>query len=194
MPCGHPSLPLWLCRPRGKVLQEDPRVGRRPFLELVWTDRVPGSKDLLRLNAVWQGLDHDAPPITENGVLAVWRKPLVALAEAAAVLHVLGWHCQWRAVPDESDLFCLCEDEWQASMEEVERRALDALCWRFSNPERLGVVHPWDVHVFQGWSRSIDKLLPPAGPRPARGRRRFGRRRGVRRNRPSCGERRSIAR
>lgn len=162
-----------------------PCIGRRPYLELEWTEVVPGPKDLLRLNAMWSGIDPDAPMLTENGAIDVWRKPLVDLWVAVAMLHVLGWPCRWRAIPDIYDFEAeLCEADWRyrrLTMEECERAALDAQRWLPSNPLVLTVVAPWKVSFLRGWSRAIDKLLPPEGPRPVRGRRRFGRRRGVKR-------------
>lgn len=164
-------------------------LGRRPLFELEWLAQAPGPKALRRLNAIWAGLDHDAPRLDENGVRAVWRKPSLSFSEATAVLHALGWPCRWRAVPDIDALHRalddLCEADlasWRAlDLDAEERTALAGLPWSSSNPERLREVRPWCVQWFQGWSRKVDKLLPPEGPYPEPGRRRFGLRRGVKR-------------
>lgn len=162
-----------------------PNIGRRPLLEMEWTERIPGPKDLVRLNAMWAGIDYDAPVLTEAGVFEVWRKPIVDLWVAIAMLHVLGWPSRWRAIPDIYDFEAeLCEEDWRyrrLSMDDCERLALDAQRWVPSNPLVLTAVEPWRVRPLQGWSRAIDKLLPPAGERPVQGRRRFGKRRGVKR-------------
>lgn len=161
----------------------DPPVGRRPILELEWLGRSPGRRELVRLNLVLMRIDPDFPVLGPDGVVDVWRKPLVHPAVAAAVLHAMGWPCRWRAVPDYEELH---EEAYAADwrghlldIDLVERDALDALPWELSDPERLCTVRPQDVCFLRGWSRSIDALLPPAGPVATRGRRCFGRRRAV---------------
>jgi hypothetical protein len=160
-----------------------PRVGRRPVVELQWLHEVPGLKDLRRLNDAWPWLDWDAPELTELGLLGVWRKPLLHPLVSAAFLHALGHMSRVRWVPDADEL----EEAWPPHVHtwaDLQRAALDVLPWWASDPEVLRGVAPWDVWKLRGWSRSVDRLLPPAGPFPADRRRRFGSRRGVRRLRP----------
>jgi hypothetical protein len=167
----------------------DPPIGRRPLVELEWVGRTPGRKVLARLNRILASLDYDAPDLTERGCLDVWRKPLHHPAVIAAVLHAMGWPCRWRAVPDcEALQASVYAAEWRwdrVDMDAVERAALDAIPWEASDPQRLWTVRPWDVSRLRGWSRSVDALLPPAGPWISQGRRVFGKRRGPRKFRSS---------
>lgn len=155
------------------------------MFELQWGGDVPGGRDLRRLAEVWSGIDYDAPTLSEEGSRDVWRKPLLHPAVCVAVLHALGWPCRWRAVPDVDALEASVP--WDAAWvdwDEVVQAALDERPWWSSNPERLRSVPGWAVPLLRGYSRSVDRLLPPPGPFPAEGRRRFGSRRGVRRLRP----------
>ena len=146
---------------------------------------MPGRRVLIRLNSLLERIDCDVPVLTELGAHDVWRKPLLHPSFVAAVLHVLGWPCRWRAIPDYEVLQVeTYASDWQwdrIDIEAVLRAALDALPWEASNPEHLGELAGDRVLFLRGVSRAIDRRLPPAEARRVRGRRRFGRRRGVKR-------------
>lgn len=89
------------------------------------------------------------------------------MTSAVALLHVLGWPCRWRAVPDVYALDPCEADAWERRRElidDVERNALDRLPWCLSNPERLRLAKPWEVARLRRRSRAIDKLCHPQDP------------------------------
>jgi len=141
-------------------------------LAIEWTDAVPARRALNRINRVVDFIDHDAPRMTEDGFLGFWRHPIVHPVVLTAAIHALGWPTTWRWLPDRDGRFWSGDDDPYEAIDDAPEIA--------SDPSWLEDVRPWEVCWLRRLSRSIDAWLPSEGPRPPNGRRRFGRRRGVR--------------